>query len=153
MTQTIKKCNEVRVGRTYPVGHLRTAESIEQLCEYVDAGHPIADKSGGQAIIFIKVAEDYYQSLCYHTEYPLTPWLNYFVDGDTLLEVIKLAPLAYRNGRPLHVGDEVIIRHPKSNLTWARVGATLSFLEYFQEKEWKFADEVPAWWRAYMMNV
>jgi hypothetical protein len=56
--QTIKKCNEMRTGTKYPAENIRTAASIEQLCEYVDAGHPIASCEGNTVrLLRINVCE------------------------------------------------------------------------------------------------
>jgi hypothetical protein len=142
MTQTIKKCNEIPAGKTYPVEHLRTAESIEQLCEYVDAGHPIANFEGGEArLLRVEIKSFYYvdawQGECF---------ISCGLDRHFLLDRIKLAPLAYRNGRPLHVGDDIEILYGTDESGKTILGETLAFagVENPEEYEWRFADEAEA---------
>jgi hypothetical protein len=151
MTQTITNCNEIPAGKTYPVGDLRTAESIEQLCEYVDAGHPIADKEGREAKSFCRQSQQAFLWLCFNEDIG-------FLDTNgaydyRILELIKLAPLAYRNGRPLHVGDEIAIKNaqPFEKNQWVKKIVLLTkttlasnWLYWVSESEWRFADEACA---------
>jgi hypothetical protein len=148
MTQTIKSCNEIPVGKTYPVEHLRTAESIEQLCEYVDAGHPIATYKGKKIRLLrsmgnaINYSYDQEEEKC---------WSDSFCLSFDLLRIVKLAPLAYRNGRPLHVGDEIkVLRDnfgktvPKYEPCKACCAHATTFNRGECAQEWRFADEVEA---------
>lgn len=107
MTQTITNCNEVPAGKTYPVADLRTAESIEQLCAYVDAGHPVASTYGFSAKCLRRNLPDTYDYDKFDGNYYLAQ-----VSTDVwLLNNLKLAPIAYKDGRPLHVGDDIVVMH------------------------------------------
>jgi hypothetical protein len=137
MTQTILKCNEIPVGKTYPVSDLRTAKSIEQLCEYVDAGHPIAYFDGFYAGVFRRFngvyAFDFYNQ-------NMQGLANDWHEPKFILDYIKLAPLACRNGRPMHVGDEIVVRtlgnrHDKMIMT-------ITLLEDLPTMQWVFAEEM-----------
>jgi hypothetical protein len=143
--QTITKCNEIPQGKTYPVADLRTAKSIDQLCEYVDAGHPIATNYGSEARLFHKASK-----LIWRLEfYERKSWCLScgFYEGE-LLDGIKLAPLAYRNGRPLHVGDEISTSFACAigNLYKSNRKITIDNIEDLKSGEfgesWCFADEV-----------
>jgi hypothetical protein len=107
MTQTIKNCNTIPTGTTYPSEHLRDAASIEQLCEYVDAGHPIAVARGYEVRLLRTMNKHSinYSYDCYNDGH----WVHGLCLCYDLLDTIKLAPLAYKEGRPLHVGDEIIV--------------------------------------------
>lgn len=143
MTQTIKHCNETPAGKTYPVEHLRTAESIEQLCAYVDAGHPIAWVDGGEAKLLQKHDERFN---CYRAI--KEDWQHQTIRIDTLTHFVKLAPIAYRNGRQLHVGDviEVLRDYGTSEPAFEPCKACCAHATTFNRgensQEWRFADEV-----------
>jgi hypothetical protein len=143
MTQTIIKCNEIPIGKTYLVEHLRMAESIKQLCEYVDAGHPIATAKGEEGFYFRKKNDkfvyDYISSN--HGE-----WADGYHPESVILERVKLAPLAYRNGRPLHVGNEICRQYPAG--AWCDKQKFelegLPYLDNLLARNWRFADEAEA---------
>jgi hypothetical protein len=147
MTQTIKNCNELPQGKTYDSADLRAAESIEQLCALVDAGNPIANNKGQQVFMFQRFNES-----CF-------AWneVNIFntvvrkvavevVDKYGILNQVKLAPLAYRNGRPLHVGDVIKIQHGDymAESDWWDIEMDMDTLTTvpFELGHWRFADEV-----------
>jgi hypothetical protein len=136
MTQTILNCNEIPQGKTYPVADLRTAKSIEQLCKYVDAGHPIATSDGEEVRLFRSIFGGFF-----YDAFSLNGWLEIRkTSKNSLLSHIKLAPLAYRNGRPLHVGDEICIFwggewRPKRTITLSNFSRAIV-------ESWRFADEV-----------
>jgi hypothetical protein len=139
MTQTIKNCNEIPVGKTYPVSDLRRAESIEQLCEYVDAGHPIST-SFGLPVFLLRRESDILFNCDVFRFGAITPMA---IKPSELLKNIKLAPLAYRNGRPLHVGDVIEILYGTDESGKTIWGETPAFagVESPEEYEWRFADE------------
>jgi hypothetical protein len=139
MTQTILKCNAIPVGKIYPVADLRTAESIEQLCELVDAGHPIANDWGFKIHLFSRFSFNHFCAVIHDNIEPDQLSSSYIHD-DNILRSIFLAPLAYRNGRPLHVGGDICIFwdgewHPKITIT-------LSSFRRAIVETWRFADEV-----------
>lgn len=137
MTQTITKCNETPQGKRYPIEHLRTPASIEQLFEYVDAGHPIAACNGAA----IKCIRANISGSTDYDEYDRAGfWLPKIARNEYLLIHIKLAPLAYRNGRPLHVGDDIEFLYLEC---WNKASVTLETLDFYTNKcLWHFVDEV-----------
>lgn len=144
MTQTIHKCNEILAGKTYPVYDLRDAESIEQLCEYVDAGHPIANCEGDSVMLFCKTDVNRFTFFEWHKHkiLTITSWLLWDNSEKNILDYIKLAPLAYRNGRPLHVGDEIVFF---KNGTWVSTELIVKGVNNLRNavlEKWRFADEV-----------
>jgi hypothetical protein len=147
MTQTIKKCNEIPQGKTYPAADLRTAKSIEQLCEYVDAGHPIATDFGLDVRLLRRESKN-------NTFFNLDSlnsagdWISCGLEQHFLIKRIKLAPLAYKNGRPLHIGDEIELDDFVHG--WVKTTCTLENKHFFTKKtiasnaNWRFADELEA---------
>jgi hypothetical protein len=148
MTQTIKKCNEFPVGKSYRLQDLRTAESIEQLCEYVDAGHPISMDDGTEVrLLRLHGISPHNAVPFYYVDYfDDYNWVSTKIDSADLLDQIQLAPLAYRNGRPLHVGDWIEVFYtlkPPIPGRWYKYKAMVDHARIcgVEAAEWRFADE------------
>jgi hypothetical protein len=146
MTQTIKSCNEIPVGKTYPVEHLRTATDLETLCALVDAGHPIAAHDGCEARL-LRVEYGTFFNVD-HWSKSAKCWISSGLDAHFLLDRIKLAPLAYRNGRPLHVGDliQVLEFVSTGGVAYFKTYVSMDIFDMYIDKNdsWRFADEAEA---------
>ena len=142
MTQTIKQSNVQRVGKQHRREHLITAESVEQLCQWCDAGHPLAWIDGGEV-----------KGLQRHTDEGFNAyraigdnWQHQTIREDTLTHFVKLAPLAYCTGRPLHVGDKVMFAVRRGqHATWLRHDAALADIDWYVNgapaHQWHFEED------------
>jgi hypothetical protein len=106
-------------GRVYDVAHLRPFD-----LELALAGHPICTPSGYSARLFRAL---------YNQKYSYDYWTGKGwmlsgeqCDGSALLN-LRLAPLAVKDGRALHVGDEIKV-FGSTWMRWARV--TLDFYNW-----------------------
>ncbi len=150
MSQTITNCNAIPAGKTYPVEDLRTAESVEQLCDYVDAGHPIANQLGQAVKLFCRQSKEAFIWVAYCDEYAFMD--TYAAYDSKVLGLIKLAPIAYRDGYPLHAGARLMVATSKNDETdwnYFTIGVQpecyIYDFEYFSKKEnspyWRFAND------------
>jgi hypothetical protein len=149
MTQTIKNCNEIQEGCVHLSHNLKKAESSKQLFDYINAGHPIATDAGYAVRLLRFYGEQKpYGWKQYHLDYfDGKHWHNNQCSEGNLLDYIKLAPLAYRNGRPLHVGDRIQIEDMFKR-PWVDLTVTAASIRWLIDSSdapiWRFADEVEA---------
>ncbi len=109
------------LGTTYPIEHLRPFD-----LELAKAGHPLAMVNGHAVRAFRAQGDN-----CFAFDWwnGAAKWLQTENAQHTLCFNLRLAPLAVRDGRPLHVGDEIEVRHAtkgwlisSANLTDYHVG-------------------------------
>ena len=104
---------EYKEGKVYDPAHLRQAKSVEELLLLARQGHPICTTSGREVRLlreasklwaydewFVGIGEDGYWGTCIHQKE------TYFTNN------LRLAPIAVKDGKSLHVGDVIEIVNP-----------------------------------------
>ena len=103
-------------GCTYDVAHLKPFDLQLAL-----SGHPLASRRGESIRLFRSMSSDRYNFDYWDADD--RSWISQFnLPTERLALELRLAPLAVKDGKPLHVGDEVELcipgkRSPQSE--WA----------------------------------
>lgn len=92
-------------GTTYDISHLRPLPDNWQ--ELVDAGHPLADIFGGEVRHLRRTSDEQYAFDYWYEHYPVEfDWnVSFRLTEDAVTSLIRLAPIAVKDGKPLHLGD------------------------------------------------
>ncbi len=118
-------------GQVYDVAHLRPFD-LDMALE----GHPLATHDGGGVRLFRETSAD---GLAWDqwSRY-LNAWVCEFEPNEFAEGMLCLAPLAVKDGRPLHVGDQIVelLRH-----RWVATVATLGVLDDLTQWSWPEAPE------------
>ena len=143
-------CIEPTIGTVYDPAHLHQAKSVEELLSLARQGHPLAWHNGNEVshIFFNGISDsDVLTSIgvgvrvwnkdekLWHTPRELDS-----------LDYLRLAPLAVKDGKPLHVGDVIeenysqpLDEEPSCELPiWTSPKPAYIGLEY----EWRWPVEV-----------
>jgi hypothetical protein len=97
---------EYKAGKVYAPAHLRQAKSVEELLALARQGHPLAwTHNGGEINLIIEVRPKSYVFSCWDDL--LSMWVMRPRGEKKLMKYLRLAPLAVKDGRPLHVGDVI----------------------------------------------
>lgn len=96
-------------GKTYNPEHLRAAKNVEELLTLAKQGHPLAWHDGSEVTHLFEPSA----SFLIAPMYTVRVWAKYHWSCfgiPNLKDDLRLAPLAYKDGKPLHVGDVIEYR-------------------------------------------
>lgn len=115
---------EPKAGVTYSPAHLRQAKSVEELLSLARQGHPLAWAINNCEVRYLAQNDADGRWFDFsHYEPNEQIWINRQRSVFELPVTVRLAPLAVKDGRPLHVGDVIEVKHREWS-DFAQIGCT-----------------------------